>query len=146
MTLGANISERLTGWLRTRLPDADDVRVEGLDRVTFGHSAEMMVLTVVARRGGQDTRQDVVLRLRPKPPALLEPYDLVRQFTILRALEDTAVRVPRALWFEDSGEVLGQPFFVMQRAVGDVYEMEAPAGVDEATRPWCGCARAWPNK
>ena len=133
MTLGANISERLTGWLRTRLPDADDVRVEGLDRVTFGHSAEMMMLTVVTRRGGQDNRQDVVLRLRPKPPALLEPYDLARQFTILRALEDTAVRVPRALWFEDSGEVLGQPFFVMQRAVGDVYEMEAPAGVDDQT-------------
>jgi aminoglycoside phosphotransferase (APT) family kinase protein len=131
MTLDANISERLTGWLRAQLPDADDVRVEGLDRVNFGHSAEMMMLTIVIRSGGQDNRRDVVLRLRPKPPALLEPYDLARQFTILRALEDTAVRVPRALWFEDSGEVLGQPFFVMQRAVGDVYEMEAPAGVED---------------
>jgi aminoglycoside phosphotransferase (APT) family kinase protein len=137
MTLGANISERLTGWLSTQLPDADDVRVEGLDRVHFGHSAEVMMLTVVTRPGGEDTcketRQEVVLRLRPKPPALLEPYDLARQFTILRALEDTAVRVPRVLWFEDSGEVLGQPFFVMQRAVGDVYEMEAPAGLADQT-------------
>jgi aminoglycoside phosphotransferase (APT) family kinase protein len=133
MTLDANVVERLTGWLRTQLPDGDDVRVEGLDRVNFGHSAEMMMLTVVTRGGGQENRQDVVLRLRPRPPALLEPYDLARQFTILRALEDTAVRVPRALWFEDSGEVLGQPFFVMQRAAGDVYEMEAPAGVDDRT-------------
>lgn len=133
MTLDVNVIEHLTGWLRTQLPDADDVRVEGLDRVNFGHSAEMMMLTVVARRGGQDTRQDVVLRLRPKPPALLEPYDLARQFTILCALQDTAVRVPRALWLEDSGEVLGRPFFVMQRAIGDVYEMEAPAGVTDQT-------------
>ena len=46
MTLDANIgAERLTAWLRTQLPDADDVHVEGLDRVSFGHSAEMMVLT-----------------------------------------------------------------------------------------------------
>jgi aminoglycoside phosphotransferase (APT) family kinase protein len=133
VTLDANGTERLTGWLRTQLPDVDDVRVEGLDRVNFGHSAEMMMLTVVTRHGGQDKREDVVLRLRPKPPALLEPYDLARQFTILRALQDTAVRVPRALWIEDSGQVLGRPFFVMQRAVGDVYEMEAPVGVDDQT-------------
>ncbi|HYB81728.1 MAG TPA: phosphotransferase, partial [Mycobacterium sp.] len=118
MTPDTSISEHLTAWLRTQLPDADDVRVEGLDRVSFGHSAEMMMASVVIRRGDQDTRQDVVLRLRPKPPALLEPYDLGRQFAILRALQDTAVRVPRALWLEDTGDVLGRPFFVMQRATG----------------------------
>ncbi|GLE53599.1 phosphotransferase family protein [Mycobacterium montefiorense] len=129
MTLDTSIGERLTGWLRTQLPDAEDVRVEGLDRVHFGHSAEMMVLTVVTG----DIRRDVVLRLRPKPPALLEPYDLARQFNILRALQDSAVRVPRALWLEDTGDVLGQPFFVMDRVGGDVYEMEAPADATDAT-------------
>jgi aminoglycoside phosphotransferase (APT) family kinase protein len=133
MTLDANIGERLAAWLRTQLPDADDVRVEGLDRLSFGHSAEMMMLTVVTRRGDQDDRQDVVLRLRPKPPALLEPYDLVRQFRILRALADTTVRVPRALWLEDTGDVLGRPFFVMERAAGQVYEMESPADVADQT-------------
>jgi aminoglycoside phosphotransferase (APT) family kinase protein len=133
MMLDPSAIGRLTDWLHTQLPDADDLRVEGLDRVDFGRSAEMMMLTVVTRRGGQEDRQDVVLRLRPKPPALLEPYDLARQFTILRALQDTSVRAPRALWIEGSGAVLGQPFFVMQRAVGDVYEMEAPAGVDDQT-------------
>jgi aminoglycoside phosphotransferase (APT) family kinase protein len=122
MTPNTNVAERLTAWLRTQL-SADDVRVEGLDRVNFGHSAEMMVLTIVTG----ETRRDVVLRLRPKPPALLEPYDLARQFTILRALRDTAVRVPPALWLEDSGDVLGRPFLVMERVGGDVYEMEAPA-------------------
>lgn len=129
MTLDANVAERLTAWLRTQLPNADEVRIEGLDRVNFGHSAEMLTLSNVTRHGQRDARQDVVLRLRPKPPALLEPYDLMRQFTILRALEDTAVRAPRALWVEDSGDVLGRPFFVMERAVGDVYEMDAPADV-----------------
>jgi aminoglycoside phosphotransferase (APT) family kinase protein len=123
MTPDADVAERLTAWLRNRLPDARDVRVEGLDRVNFGHSAEMMVLTIVTSNGSQD----VVLRLRPKPPALLEPYDLVRQFTILRALQDSAVRVPKALWLEGTGDVLGRPFFVMERVRGDVYEMQAPA-------------------
>ena len=133
MTLDTNIAERLTGWLHTQLPGADDIGIEGLDRVTFGHSAEMMVLTVATR----DSRQDVVLRLRPKPPALLEPYDLTRQFTILRALEPTAVRVPRALWLEDAGDVLGRPFFVMERVRGDVYEMESPDVADETVVRMC---------
>lgn len=128
-----DIADRLTGWLRKQIPDADDVRVEGLDRVTFGHSAEMMVLTVVTSRGGHDSCRDVVVRMRPKPPALLEPYDLGRQFTILRALEPTTVRAPRALWWEHTGDVLGRPFLVMERVDGVVYEMDAPSGVSDDT-------------
>ncbi len=129
MTYGSDsreVRDRLTGWLRTQLPDADSLRVEGLDRVEFGHSAEMMVLTVVSGDGADEIRRDVVVRLRPRPPALLEPYDLAKQFTVLRALEGSAVRVPRALWLEDTGDVLGRPFFVMERAPGTVYEMQAP--------------------
>ncbi|BBX03264.1 acyl-CoA dehydrogenase [Mycolicibacterium moriokaense] len=122
MTYGDDVRDRLTGWLRTQLQDVDDLRLEGLDRVEFGHSAEMMVFTMVANA----ERRDVVLRLRPPAPALLEPYDLAKQFTVLRALEGSAVRVPPALWLEDAGDVLGRPFFVMERVPGTVYEMEAP--------------------
>lgn len=133
MTSATDLDARLTDWLRTRLPDADDVHVEGLDRITAGHSAELLVLTIVSVRGGDETRQDVVIRLRPTPPALLEPYDLPRQFTILKALESTPVRVPRALWLEESGDVLGRPFLVMDRVGGDVYEMDSPADESDET-------------
>ena len=124
--------DKLTAWLRAQL-GADDLRIEGLDRVEFGHSAEMMVLTVVT----VDDSRDVVLRLRPRPPALLEPYDLERQFEILRALENTPVRAPRALWLEETGDVLGQPFFVMERLPGNVYEMDAPDVTPERIRQMC---------
>ena len=133
MSAIADLEGRLADWLRTQLPDADTVRVEGLDRLTFGHSAELIALTVVSVLGTDETRQDVVLRLRPAPPALLEPYDLPRQFAILRALESTSVRVPRALWLEPSGEVLGRPFLVMARVDGDVYEMDCPTGLSDET-------------
>lgn len=123
MTYGSEVVDRLTTWLRTQLPDTDNLRIEGLDRVQFGHSAEMMVLTIIS----SDGNRDVVIRLRPPSPALLEPYDLAKQFTVLCALEGSAVRVPRALWLEDTGEVLGRPFFVMERMPGTVYELEVPA-------------------
>jgi aminoglycoside phosphotransferase (APT) family kinase protein len=124
------VRERLTVWFRAQLPDAQDVRIDGLDRIDFGFSAEMMVLTLVSQVDGVGHRQELVLRLRPPSPGLLEPYDLKRQFDILRALEHTPVRVPRALWLEDSDEVLGRPFFVMERVDGQVYELTVPAELD----------------
>lgn len=129
----ADIVTPLTGWLRTKVPDADEIRIDGLDKVSFGHSAQMMVFTIISRHGDDEARNDVVLRLRPAPPALLEPYDLARQFAILRALQSSAVRVPRALWLEDTGEVLGRPFFVMERVSGAVYEMDSPADLSDET-------------
>ena len=118
MSTSENARDGLSAWLHEQLPGSDDVRIEGLDRVEFGHSAEMMVLTVVRQVHGEEHRQDVVVRLRRRPPALLEPYDLKRQFDILRALEGTSVRVPRALWLEESGDVLGRAFFVMDALPG----------------------------
>lgn len=132
-----DIQANLTAWLASQLTDADRVEIEGLDRMTFGHSAEMLVLTVVSHRDGAQTRQDVVLRGRPPAPALLEPYDLARQFTILRALEGTAVRVPKVLWFEPTGEVLGREFLIMEYVQGTVYEMEIPAESDDTVRRMC---------
>src|SRR5215213_7452390 len=93
---------RLTEWFAAQLPNASDVRVEGLDRVEVGHSAETLLMTLVV----DGSRRDVVVRIRPEPPGLLEPYDLQRQFTILRALEGSAVRSPAVLWYEPTGDVL----------------------------------------
>ena len=119
---GDDLAMRLTPWLAAQLPGAEDVRVEGLDRVDVGHSAEMFMLTVASRAGEGERRQEIVVRLRPPEPGLLEPYDLQRQFDVLKALEHTDVRVPRALWMESTGDVLDRPFFVMERADGVVYE------------------------
>ncbi|GEM_PF-244578 len=133
-TQGKTPTERsLEAWLGAQIPDADEVLVEGLDRVDFGHSADMMAFTVVECRGAGKIRREVILRQRPEPPALLEPYDLPRQFEILRTLAGTDVRVPPVLWLEETGDVLGRPFLVMERVGGDVFEMEAPSGVPDAT-------------
>jgi aminoglycoside phosphotransferase (APT) family kinase protein len=125
------VKDRLAAWLCDQV--GDHVRVEGLESVEFGHSAEMFAFTVVSG----DRRRDVVLRLRPTPPALLEPYDLARQFRVLVALAPTDVRVPPALWHEPTGEVLGRPFFVMDRVAGTVFELQAPNGTGEQVRAMC---------
>jgi aminoglycoside phosphotransferase (APT) family kinase protein len=121
-----DVSVNLAAWLRTQLPDADDVVVDGLGQLDMGHSAEMLLLTVGWRTHEISHEQDVVVRICPPSPGLLEPYDVRRQFDILSALEETPVRAPRALWIEESGDVLGRPFYVMERLAGRAYEREIP--------------------
>jgi aminoglycoside phosphotransferase (APT) family kinase protein len=121
-----DVEHRLASWIATQLHDARDVRVEGLGRIEIGHSAETLILTVCWTDDGGDHRQDVVIRVRPPAPWLLEPYDLKRQFEILRGLEPTRVRSPKALWFEPSGRVLGREFYAMERLPGAVYERGVP--------------------
>jgi aminoglycoside phosphotransferase (APT) family kinase protein len=116
----------LASWFATRLPGATGVRVSGLERVDIGHSAETLIVTVRWQEGAGIREEDLVVRIRPPAPGLLEPYDLKRQFDILRGLDATLVRAPRALWFEPTGEVLGREFYVMERRPGTVYERGFP--------------------
>jgi aminoglycoside phosphotransferase (APT) family kinase protein len=116
--------DRLVAWFADQISNADDVRVEGLDHALLGHSSETLLMTVVARVGGVERRQDVVVRQRPPKPGLLEPYDLCAQFEVLKGLEGTDVRAPEALWIEPTGAVLGREFFVMARLDGEVWEQQ----------------------
>ena len=121
-----DIERRLATWFADNVPNAQGVRIEGLDRAEMGHSAETFLLTLRWTDGAGHHCDDVVIRLRPPAPGLLEPYDLKRQFDVLRGLEATPVRAPRAYWLEPSGQVLGQEFYVMERRPGTVYERDVP--------------------
>ncbi len=125
-------TERLREWFGAQLPGASHLEIEGFDHVTFGHSSETIALTLAWQADDGEHRRDVVLRARPAPPGLLEPYDLHRQFTILRAIEPTPVPAPRALWYEPTGNVLGREFYVMERLDGTVYEGALPAELEGA--------------
>lgn len=118
--------ERLERWFEGEIAGARDLRIEGLDRLSIGHSAETVLLSLAWRESGRDVRRDAVLRLRPPPPGLLEPYDLHKQFRILRALESTPVPAPRVLGYEGTGAVLGREFYAMERVMGTVYERSVP--------------------
>ncbi len=120
------VVDQLESFFAAQHPDAGGLHLEGLDTIEFGHSAEMLKATVVRTDGNGEHREDVVVRIRPRQPGLLEPYDMQRQFDVLRALADTPVKAPKALYLEPTGDVLGRPFFVMESLSGTVYERQIP--------------------
>jgi aminoglycoside phosphotransferase (APT) family kinase protein len=75
-------------------------------------------------------RGDYVLRRPPRPPLPPSAHDVLREAFLLRAIQDTAARVPRVLATCDDDAVIGAPFYVMERMEGDVITSELPAGAD----------------
>ncbi len=72
-----------------------------------------------------------VLRRPPDGPLLPRAHDMAREARVQRALAATAVPVP-AILFEDAGELIGVPFYVMEKVDGYVVRDALPAGYAES--------------
>ncbi len=76
----------------------------------------------------------VILRRPPLGHVLPTAHDMVREHRMMSALQDTPVPVPRMLHLCTDTEVLGQPFYLMERVEGLVVSTAFPPGyADEAT-------------
>lgn len=103
--------EVLSAWLRERLPELKGEM--GLERIDGGQSNPTFFVTFA--QGPQ-----LVLRKQPPGELLKSAHAVDREYRILRALKDTDVPVPPALFFCDDREVIGTPFYVMERLHGRV--------------------------
>jgi aminoglycoside phosphotransferase (APT) family kinase protein len=73
-----------------------------------------------------------VLRRPPLGHVLPTAHDMVREHTVMSALAGTQVPVPRMLHLCTDVEVLGQPFYVMERVEGHVCRVDLPPGYADA--------------
>jgi aminoglycoside phosphotransferase (APT) family kinase protein len=73
---------------------------------------------------------DVVLRRPPRGPLPPSAHDVLREARLLRALESTPVRSPRVLAVCDDISVIGSPFYVMEREIGEVITDTMPPALD----------------
>ena len=74
----------------------------------------------------------VILRRPPLGHVLPTAHDMKREHTVMSALAGTPVPVPRTLHLCTDTEVLGQPFYVMERVEGHVCRSELPPGYADA--------------
>ncbi|GAA2720153.1 aldehyde dehydrogenase family protein [Actinocorallia aurantiaca] len=113
---------RLGAWLSERL--GTEVRLDGLRRPSHSGMSSVSVLFDASwTEGGERQRAELVARLAPEESAVpvFPGYDLELQYEVMAGVrEHTDVPVPRVRWLEPTGEVLGQPFLVMDRLTGSV--------------------------
>lgn len=70
----------------------------------------------------------VILRRPPLGHVLPTAHDMVREHTVMAALAETPVPVPRMLHLCTNADVLGQPFYVMELVEGHICRDSLPAG------------------
>ncbi|WP_374970673.1 phosphotransferase family protein [Terrabacter sp. BE26] len=72
-----------------------------------------------------DGTSTVIVRRPPLGHVLATAHDMVREHRVITALRDTAVPVPTTYAVCDDPDVIGAPFYVMERVAGTPYRFEA---------------------
>ncbi|WP_332898944.1 phosphotransferase family protein [Haladaptatus sp. CMSO5] len=107
--------EKLAAFLEAELGAAEayDVRHH-----KEGHSNETLFVTW----------GDLELVIRRPPPGETaeSAHDVLREYKVMNALQDTPVRVPRTILGTDDHSILGCDFYVMEKEAGDVLRRDEP--------------------
>ncbi|EPX75693.1 phosphotransferase family protein [Salipiger mucosus] len=129
--------------------DFDPATLEGFLREHFGKTADF---TLERISGGQsnptyfvtygDAR--MVLRKQPNGPILRGAHAVDREYRVLDALHPTGVPVPKPILYHEDPDLLGTPFYLMDRVDGRVYADGALAEAEPAERKalWMALADA----
>jgi aminoglycoside phosphotransferase (APT) family kinase protein len=98
---------------------------EGEVRATPIGEGHSNVTYLIEREGAE-----FVLRRPPRPPIPPSAHDVLREARLLRALGNTAARVPEVLAVSPDPELIGAPFYVMERIEGEVIVASIPEALD----------------
>lgn len=108
--------DRMTKGLRAYL--ASGASLTRVVPLSTGHSNETYLLEGIDR----------ILRMPPSEEGLLPPYDMARQHAVLASIGSApeGPPVPRVYELCEDPEVIGDPFFLMERLDGEAFEYKVP--------------------
>lgn len=106
------------------------------ERIAGGQSNPTFFVTYAGKR--------LVLRKQPKGPILRGAHAVDREFKVLDALSKTTVPVPKPLVFHADPDLLGTPFYLMERLNGRVFPDASLPGMtpEERRGVYLGMAEA----
>lgn len=116
------LSRHLEGWMLRQMPQARDLRLENLAYpIGAGRSHETILFDAAWTEDGSPRSQGFVVRIKPTEHTVF-PDDLFeQQYRVMKALhEQGRVKVAKVFWYETDPEILGAPFFVMEKKRGRV--------------------------
>lgn len=107
---------RLAAFLSEKA--ASPVRIEAFARLPGGAIQENWRLDIAVDKGKWQGRHELVLR-HDAPTAVAASHGRVREFRLLEAAHKAGVTVPAPFLLCEDSAVLGGPFFIMRRVMGE---------------------------
>ena len=99
-----------------------DGRWRGLDAALIAGGKSNLTFELTSAAGA------LILRRPPSGELLPSAHDMGREARIQRALAGTSVPVPKIVLTEPGGDLLGVPFYVMEKVAGHVIRDQLPDG------------------
>jgi aminoglycoside phosphotransferase (APT) family kinase protein len=122
----------LRGFLARELPylfaDPTSPDETPLDVRQFGRGYSN--LTYAIRVGREGTGREMVLRRPPFGSRVETAHDMSREYRVLSRLQPIWDKAPEPLAFYDDPDVLGAPFYLMERVRGVILRRDPPPGVE----------------
>lgn len=110
------LEPRIAAYMAAQMPDATDVAVRDLSRISGGASRETYRFVGAWTQGGQARERKLILRR--DPPASLIDTERRIEFEAYRAFHGTSVPAPEMLWLEEGDGPLDHPFFIAEEIAG----------------------------
>jgi aminoglycoside phosphotransferase (APT) family kinase protein len=144
---GAEPPERIAGrlheFLCAQLPEAEDIRIDKLEKMAGGASREAWLFEVSWREPGGERSEKCVM-LRHPVSSVLESDDSEAkitgsrrlpqtEFKIVQLMERHGIPVPHMLWIDAEGKWLDRPFTVSRWLPGDA-DITPVLGTDTVDR------------
>jgi len=116
------LADALAGWLGRKLPAAKNIRIVNLSYpLGAGMSHETILFDALWSEGGGEQRRGMVVRIKPSRHLVYQDDMFEQQFQLMQLIHDSGlVPVARPLWLDSSPDLLGAPFFVMDKVAGRV--------------------------
>lgn len=124
----ARAAAALATAIERHVPGADGAAVTDVEvPQASGLSNETVMFTASWQQDGDQRRERLVARVQPTGPAVFPRYDFALEFAVMQSLDERSdVPVPRMLFHEPDGDLLGAPFMVMRRVDGRVPSDDPP--------------------
>jgi len=110
------LEPRIAAYIAGKMPQASDVAVSALERISGGASRETYRFVLTWREDGAERTRRMILRR--DPPASLIDTERRIEFEAYAAFHGSAVPVPQMLWLEEADEALDHPFFIAEELAG----------------------------
>ena len=123
-----DLRQSLTTWISEKVLDGAEARLENFSYpFGAGRSHETILFDAVWTEQGKERTQGMVVRIKPTDH-LYYPHDLFdEQYQLMRVLHEQGhVRIAKPLAFEASSDLVGAPFFVMEKKYGRVASTSSP--------------------
>lgn len=115
---------RLDAFVREHLPGLQGTME--LQAIGGGQSNPTFFVSYANRR--------MVLRMKPTGEVLPSAHAVDREYRVMKALAATALPVPPVLLYHAQDDVVGTPFYLMERVEGRVFTENYLPGMDSAER------------